>query len=166
MVILDVREKDEFTTEHIPGSILCPMSEVPVLAPGILNNIQADDVVVMCRSGRRAGLVLKDLQGLAKPGCRVSVYDGGILKWKSEGKPVVTQGRGRLPIMRQVQAIAGGLVLLGVLGSIFVNPALIWISAFVGAGLMVAGLTGFCGMAILLQKMPWNCNQEGGSCER
>jgi rhodanese-related sulfurtransferase len=58
--------------------------------------------------------------------------------------------------MRQAQIVAGGLVLAGVLLSVLVAPGWIWLSGFVGAGLMFAGISGFCGMARLLAAMPWN----------
>ena len=62
----------------------------------------------------------------------------------------------RLPLMRQVQLIAGLLILTGTLLSLFVHPGWIGLAIFVGAGLTVAGSTGFCGMAVILEKMPWN----------
>jgi hypothetical protein len=37
-----------------------------------------------------------------------------------------------------------------------VAPAFFGVSAFVGAGLTMAGATGWCGMARLLRIMPWN----------
>jgi rhodanese-related sulfurtransferase len=61
-----------------------------------------------------------------------------------------------LPLMRQVQIAAGLLVLLGVVLAVTVAPAFIGLSAFVGAGLTFAGLSGWCGMAQLLALMPWN----------
>jgi rhodanese-related sulfurtransferase len=58
--------------------------------------------------------------------------------------------------MRQVQIAAGGLVLAGVALGFTVHPVFFGLSAFVGAGLALAGVTGFCGMARLLAVMPWN----------
>ena len=47
----------------------------------------------------------------------------------------------------------------------FVHPYFLGISAFVGAGLMFAGITDTCGMGMMLAKMPWNqVKQEGASC--
>ncbi len=54
------------------------------------------------------------------------------------------------------QIAAGGLTLLGVILGYTVHGGFFLISGFVGAGLMLAGMTGFCGMARLLEKMPWN----------
>ena len=55
-----------------------------------------------------------------------------------------------------VAIAAGLLVLLGVLLGFLAHPALFGLSAFVGAGLVFAGITDFCGMGLLLAKMPWN----------
>jgi|GEM_PF-4139801 len=58
--------------------------------------------------------------------------------------------------MRQVQIAAGSLVLLGVILSLVLGQWWIAMSAFVGAGLTFAGISGRCGMAKLLGMMPWN----------
>jgi hypothetical protein len=58
--------------------------------------------------------------------------------------------------MRQVQIEAGSLVLLGIVLGVWVAPAFLGLSAFVGAGLAFAGLSGWCGVARLLALMPWN----------
>ena len=82
--------------------------------------------------------------------------EGGMLAWQQAGLPVEKRKGAPLPLMRQVQIVAGGLVLAGVLLSVLVAPGWIWLSGFVGAGLMFAGISGFCGMARLLAAMPWN----------
>src|SRR5690606_5318800 len=61
-----------------------------------------------------------------------------------------------LELQRQVMIAAGSLVLLGVLLGYALSPWLFLLSGFVGAGLIFAGISGFCGMALLLQRMPWN----------
>lgn len=61
-----------------------------------------------------------------------------------------------LELMRQVQMAAGGLILTGAALGTFVHPSFYGLCAFVGAGLFLAGATGFCGMARLLAVMPWN----------
>lgn len=60
-----------------------------------------------------------------------------------------------IPLFRQIQIAAGSLVLIGVIGSAFWHP-FFWLSAFVGAGLVFAGISGFCGLGVLLSHMPWN----------
>jgi predicted branched-subunit amino acid permease len=61
-----------------------------------------------------------------------------------------------LPLERQVRIAAGSLVLLGAVLGWLVQPGFFALSAFVGAGLVFAGITDFCGMGIVLSKMPWN----------
>ena len=84
------------------------------------------------------------------------ILQGGLDGWRAAGLPTRLDRAQPLEIMRQVQLVAGGLVLLGVLLGFLVAPAFFGLSAFVGAGLMMAGATGWCGMAKLLQAMPWN----------
>lgn len=84
------------------------------------------------------------------------MLDGGLNAWEKAGLPVETNADAPLEIMRQVQIAAGSLVLIGVLLGFLVAPAWFGLSAFVGAGLTYAGVTGFCGMARLLMLMPWN----------
>lgn len=154
-VIIDVREKDEFEAERVEGAIHLPLSTLGHQAPGIIKNLPDCSFVLMCRSGKRAALAKQQLESLGL-GCELQVYEGGILEWKKQGKPVEVAGKSVLPIMRQVQLVAGVLVLLGAALSLWVDPSWILLSGFVGAGLFTAGATGFCGMALLLSRMPWN----------
>ena len=84
------------------------------------------------------------------------VLEGGIDGWRACGLPTEIDRKRPIEVMRQVQLVAGGLVLLGAVLALTVAPAFIGLSAFVGAGLMFAGATGWCGMAALLARMPWN----------
>ena len=61
-----------------------------------------------------------------------------------------------LPLMRQVQLVIGVLALTGSVLAIAINPWFALIPAFLGAGLTMAGTTGWCGLAHLLAAMPWN----------
>ncbi len=154
-VIIDVREKDEFDAEHVEHSIHIPLSSFEKYAPAIFKNLSGSQVMLMCRSGKRAGIAAQQAARFSE-GVRLEVYPGGILEWKKEGKPTVATKKAHLPIMRQVQLIAGTLVLSGSVLAYLINPKFIFLSGFVGAGLMVAGSTGFCGMAEILVRMPWN----------
>ena len=84
------------------------------------------------------------------------LMEGGLEAWKSAGLPIAADKSAPMEINRQVQITAGSLVLIGVLLSVFVNPAFVWLSAFIGAGLTFAGLSGWCGMGLLLASAPWN----------
>jgi hypothetical protein len=93
---------------------------------------------------------------------------GGLTRWKKEGLAVI-KGEGGISLERQVRIIAGGLVLSGILLSWFVHWAFIFIPLFVSGGLIFAGLTDACLMAMLLMKLPYNRNLYktklgGGTC--
>ncbi len=163
MVILDVREKNEFEAEHIPDSICCPLSEFDLVAPGILKGLNGQEVVVMCRSGNRAKIALNEIKKLDVNHNQFTCYEGGILKWKSEGKAL--RGKGSIfPIMRQVQIVASSMIFLGFLGFHYVSPNFVYLALFVGGGLALAGWTGHCPMVFMLQKMPWNNKKMTESC--
>jgi len=155
MVILDVREKEEFQAQSIPGSICCPLSQFDVMAPGILPLIKDEEVVVMCRSGKRASMALESLKKMDQNHHRFSVYPGGILQWKAEGKEVVGSDS-VFPIMRQVQIVASSMILIAFVLAHYVSPNGIYLALLVGFGLAMAGWTGFCPMVLILQRMPWN----------
>ncbi len=145
-VLVDVRESDERAREHIPGTRHAPLSALkPVEAPG------AKAVIFHCRSGARTGANAGRLAEAA--GCEAYLLEGGLDAWKRAGLPVSTDRKQPIEIMRQVQIVAGSL---GVVLGLLVAPSFFALSAFVGAGLVFAGSTGWCGMAKLLAVMPWN----------
>ena len=150
-VLVDIREADEFARSHIKGAQSQPLSrwEQAHLA------IDPDaDVIFTCKSGMRTAGACDRLA--ARISGDAFVLDGGLNAWEKAGFPVETNADAPMEIMRQVQIAAGSLVLIGVLLGFLVAPAWFGLSAFVGAGLVFAGVTGFCGMARLLMLMPWN----------
>jgi rhodanese-related sulfurtransferase len=152
-LLVDVREAGEFAARHIPAALSRPLSlpdAGPLLcSPGV-------QMIFTCQTGRRTAANAGRLAALVPQG-RGLVLDGGVDAWARAGLPVAgNDARLPLPLMRQVQIVAGLLVLAGVLLAITVAPAFIGLSAFVGAGLAFAGLSGWCGMARLLAVMPWN----------
>ncbi len=156
-LIIDVREADEFKKEKVPGSLHLPLSQLELIAPGIMTPLKNCSITIMCRSGGRATMAYERLKALRLiDPAKTEVYQGGILEWKKQGRPTEGKASHVLPIMRQVQLGAGLLTLVGSLLTLFVNPNWIYLPIFIGTGLTVAGSTGFCGMAIMLQKMPWN----------
>jgi rhodanese-related sulfurtransferase len=150
--LVDVREPDEHARERIPGARNLPLSR---LEEAELAVQQGRPVLFHCRSGARTEGHAQRLAAKAG-GCEAYVVAGGLEAWKRAGLPVAEDRRQPLELMRQVQIAAGGLVLLGVLLGALVSPWLYGLSAFVGAGLVFAGLTGTCGLARLLRLMPWN----------
>lgn len=147
--LIDIREADEHARERIPAAENTPLSRLSQLDAS-----QAPAVIFHCRSGNRTSANAARLAQAAE--CPTYVLEGGIDAWRKAGLPVTVDRRQPLELMRQVQLVAGGLVLLGVILGFLVAPAFFGIAAFVGAGLMTAGATGWCGMARLLAHMPWN----------
>ncbi len=149
--LVDVREPVEHAEEHITGAKLIPLGQLEKRTAEIDRNAP---VVVMCRSGKRGGEALKKLQALGITDVRN--LEGGILAWKAAGLPVGTSGEKVFPLMQQVQLTIGLGVLTGAILALTVNPNWVFLCAFFGAGLTMAGSTGWCGLAILMSKMPWN----------
>lgn len=147
---LDVRTPGEFAEKHLPGSDLHPLHDLD--AGQIAERAQGRAVCVICHSGARAA---KAAARLGEAGLAVTVLQGGVAAWEQAGLPL-NRGEGGLSLERQVRIAAGILVLLGVLGSLLLHPAAIVLSGFVGAGLIFAGITDWCGMGLLLARMPWN----------
>lgn len=150
-VLIDIREADEFARKHIAGALSRPLS---AWAAADLSLAPDQDVIFTCRSGMRTAGACQQLAArISNP---AYVLDGGVDAWDRAGQPVIVNAHAPMEIMRQVQIAAGLLVLIGVVGGFWLSPALYGISAFVGAGLTFAGVTGFCGMARLLMLAPWN----------
>ncbi|WP_328276143.1 rhodanese family protein [Sphingobium sp.] len=147
--LIDVRDPDEHAREHIEGAINRPLTRLDD------EPLPDGPLIFHCRSGMRTGNCAPALEAAAK-GAPCSVLDGGIDAWRAGGFPTIVDRTQPLEIGRQVQLAAGGLVLLGVLLGWFVAPAFLLLAGFVGTGLMFAGATGWCGLAHLFRRMPWN----------
>lgn len=156
--LVDVREPVEYAEEHISGAKLIPLGQLERRASEI---DRGQPLVVMCRGGKRGAEGLKKLEALGfKAGRNL---EGGILAWKAAGLPVAKGASKVLPLVQQVQLTIGLGVLTGAILALTVNPNWVFLCAFFGAGLVFAGSTGWCGLAILLSKMPWN-RAAGQSC--
>jgi len=151
VLLIDVREPAEHRSESIKGSKLIPLSEISHEKLPSKENL----IVVHCRSGKRSKEAGQKL--LAQdPKLNIYSLDGGIVAWREAGFGVEKSGGNVLPLDRQTQLVAGLMAFVGVILGTFVHPGFYAISGFVGLGLMFAGITGWCGMAKLLAKMPWN----------
>lgn len=150
-MLIDIREPDEHARERIAAATSQPLSQINAMRPA------SDDKQVMifhCKSGNRTGMNAGRLAQAAA--CEAYILDGGLDAWKAAGLPVHTDTRQPLEMNRQVQITAGGLALAGALLGFLVHPGFYALSGLVGAGLMLAGITGSCTMARLLKMMPWN----------
>jgi rhodanese-related sulfurtransferase len=150
-VLVDIREPDEFARRHVKSALSRPLSSFEAahlkIEPG-------KEVIFTCRSGMRTAA---NCERLARVVDGAAYFmEGGVDGWAADGLPLEEDHKAPLEIMRQVQIAAGGLVLAGVALGFTVHPVFFGLSAFVGAGLALAGVTGFCGMARLLAVMPWN----------
>lgn len=150
-VLIDIREPDEFAREHVAGAIHSPLS---AFDQALLKLPDGRDVIYTCRTGNRTGVHCARLAG--RVAGEAFVLEGGLDGWKAQGLPTEQDRSRPIELMRQVQMTAGGLILMGAALGLLVHPAFWGVAAFVGAGLFVAGATGFCGMARLLALMPWN----------
>jgi rhodanese-related sulfurtransferase len=149
-VLVDIREFDERARSRIPAARHAPLSRLDKLEIGT----EAPAVIFHCRSGNRTA---GNADRLAQcTDYEAFILDGGIDAWKTAGLPVVENKGQPIEIMRQVQITAGSLVFIGTVLGALVHPGFYALAAFVGAGLMFAGVSGSCMMARLLSFAPWN----------
>ncbi len=149
--LIDVRTPVEFAEVHVPRARNIPLDE---LKSGALSVPKEQRIYLLCRSGQRAAKAADKLagEGFAKP----VVVEGGTLAWIAANLPVERSTVKVMSLERQVRIVAGSLVLIGAILGWFVNRGFFGLSAFVGGGLVFAGITDFCGMGLLLAKLPWN----------
>jgi rhodanese-related sulfurtransferase len=151
--LIDVRTPAEYREVHVPFARNVPLDQ---LDPAILaapSSRSSQPLYVICRSGNRAKQACEKL--LAAGNRNVVNVEGGTQAWDQAGLPVV-RGKKAISLERQVRIAAGALVLIGSALGAFVSPYWIGLAAFVGAGLIFAGITDTCGMGMLLARMPWN----------
>jgi len=149
--IIDVRSPAEFEAVHIPGAYNVPLDTLGEHAAEIREHLDTLTVLV-CRSGMRAG---QAEQRLAAAGMEnVRVLEGGMLAWERSGAPV-QRGRPRWDLERQVRLVAGSIVVLSILVSVWV-PAVRFVAGALGLGLVIAALTNACAMGALLARLPYN----------
>jgi 3-mercaptopyruvate sulfurtransferase SseA len=119
-----------------------------------------EPIYVLCQAGARAA---KAIEQFERAGCYDCVLvEGGTQAWIDAGLPVHRGKSTVLPIMRQVQIVVGSLSAVSAILALAVNPWFAAVPLFLGCGLLFAGITGTCGMAIMLAKMPWNRSQNQG----
>lgn len=153
--LIDVRSPDEHARERIAGALNVPLERLSSTeAPG-------DVLIFHCRSGVRTGQAAGQLsQAAGQRDCYI--LEGGMSAWGNAGLPIEWVRGVPIEMQRQVMIAAGTLVLVGTILSLLLAPAWIALAVFVGAGLTLAGASGFCGMAHLLALMPWNRRPANG----
>lgn len=152
--LLDVRTPAEFATVHVPGAQLVPLDELD--CAGFLKQRGPGDkpIYVICQFGGRARRAIEKFQSAGFDNC--ILVEGGTQAWVDAGLPV-NRGKSKvIPLMRQVQIVVGSISAVGAALALWLDPRFALIPLVTGCGLLVAGLTGFCGLALLLARMPWN----------
>ncbi len=153
VTLVDVREPAEFAAGHIPGAISQPLSGI---RSAVLPPLHGKKLVMQCKLGRRGesacGIILSE-----NPSLTVFNLEGGIDSWVAAGYGLEGSGRTILPLDRQAQLVVGTILLLSsITGFALTIPELFLLTGLFGIGLILAGLTGFCGLLVLLARMPWN----------
>jgi rhodanese-related sulfurtransferase len=153
--LLDVRTPAEHAQIHVPGVHLMPLDRLDADQLAKVNGFAKDQpVYILCGSGARAKQAAQKLEKEGYSEC--VVVEGGTQAWAKAGLPVTRGASGVISLERQVRIGAGLLVLTGVILGFLVHPVFFGLSAFVGLGLVFAGVTDWCGMGLLLSRMPWN----------
>jgi len=149
--LVDVREAFEYNSEKIKKSLFAPLSSFKNSHEGIDKSRHA---YLLCKSGSRA---TQYGNKLTETGFNdYTIIEGGITAWLSAGFEVEKKASNLWSLERQVRVAAGSLVVLGVVLSMLVNINFMFLSGFVGVGLVFAGITDTCGMGLFLARMPWN----------
>ena len=149
--LVDGREEVEFAGGRVSGANLIPLGELEERHQELDHS---KPIYVMCRTGRRSSEAQQRLRALGFTNV-VNVV-GGLEAWKKEQLPVERDEHAPWSIERQVRFVAGLLVLTGVLLTLFVHPYFVALSGLVGFGLAFSAAVDWCGMGMLIAKMPWN----------
>lgn len=150
--LLDVRTPGEYESVHVRGAYNVPLDTLGEHGADIRAHVD-QPVVLICQSGQRARRAEEALKNAGMP--NLHVLDGGVNGWVAAGKPV-QRGRERISLERQVRIAAGALAATGGLLAVLVNPLFGLLPAFIGSGLVFAGVTDTCGMAMVLSRLPYN----------
>ena len=148
--LIDIRDAGERRRLRVPAARWMPLAG---LDAGLKAEPHGAVGIFHCQSGRRTRQHADRLAAVGYP--ETYVLKGGIEAWRRAGGPVASDA-GAIDIMRQVQIVAGSLIVAGALAGAWVDPGFYWLSGLVGAGLLYAGLSGSCGMAMLLARLPFN----------
>lgn len=149
--IIDVRTPVEYREVHLIQAENVPLERCDS-RQWVGKHSASDPIYIVCQSGMRAN---QACQSLAAAGVPVVLVEGGTKACIEAGMDVV-RGNKAVSLERQVRMAAGSLVLIGCALAWWVHPAFLGLSAFIGAGLIFAGITDTCGMAMILARMPWN----------
>jgi NADPH-dependent 2,4-dienoyl-CoA reductase/sulfur reductase-like enzyme/rhodanese-related sulfurtransferase len=153
-LLLDVRSPAEFRSGRVQGAVNLPLENVnATTVHALLQGREQATVLLLCASGGRARTAA---QRLAASGLKTLVVQGGTNSCAQAGLPMDKDAGGMISVERQVRIAAGLMVATGVVLGTWVHPGFYGLSGFIGAGLVFAGVTDWCGMGLLLARAPWN----------
>lgn len=151
VTLIDVREPAEYAGEHILGATLVPLS---TFNPEKVSQSHGTRVVLYCQTSNRSAKAAQKLLGAGVE--NVFHLQGGLNAWKELGYKTELNKNAPISLQRQVQIVAGSLVFLGTVLSVFASPWFLILTGFVGVGLIFSGVTNTCTLAMLLAKLPYN----------
>lgn len=150
--LLDVRTPGEYQAAHIRGACNVPLDRLDEYGREISKS-GSDPIVLVCQSGQRARKAHDALRTTRM--ANLMILDGGVNAWAAAGQPII-RGARRMSLERQVRIAAGALSATGGFLALLVNPLFAAVPAFVGSGLVFAGITDTCMMGMLIAKLPYN----------
>lgn len=150
--LVDVRTRVEYRSGHIEGATNIPVDELEQLTsyPATEGGRQ---LCLICQSGKRAERARKHLETLGVQAC---ILENGMNAWTENKGAVIREKGAPLPLMRQVQIIVGLVNLIGLALGMLYSPWWYLVPSFTSMGLFIAGVTGTCGLALILARLPWN----------
>ncbi len=151
-ILIDVREEAEHQAKNIPNSKLIPLSQI---SKNNLPNFAGKKLVLHCHSGKRSSMAC---QKLLNEDANLEIYnlEGGICAYENSAFAIEKSQNNFLPLDQQVQLIIGLTLFISSALTYFISEKFLIIPIFLGLGLSFAGITGFCGLALLVAKCPWN----------
>ncbi|MFJ6215628.1 rhodanese-like domain-containing protein [Streptomyces sp. NPDC092296] len=161
--VVDVRSPAEFAAGHLPAAVNIPLDELPDAVPALRAAAERRGLLLVCASGVRSERA-RDL--LAEAGVEAAALTGGTGAWQAAGRELhrIPGARQVWAMDRQVRFTAGGIVLTALLLD-RVRPGARWVAAGIGAGLVYSGLSGTCGLAALLARLPHNRQTPAGATD-
>jgi len=149
--LIDVREPAEYKRASIEGACLIPLDKISLETLPLTNH----EIVIHCQAGPRSATACAKLLS-ADPSLKIAMLEGGVQSWQQSGFTLKTSGSQLWSLDRQTQIVAGSLIFFGTILGSYVHANFYFIPGAIGIGLMFAGVSGWCGMAKFLAKMPWN----------
>jgi rhodanese-related sulfurtransferase len=162
--LLDVRTPPEHAGAHVAGVNLLPLDD---LDPAAYLSRRADPsapLYVFCQAGGRAKKAIEMFHAAGFEGC--VLVEGGTQAWIDAGLPVERGASRVLPLMRQVHLVIGFFTTLGAILALTIDPRFALLPLVTGGGLLINGSTGWCGLALIMAKMPWNRSPAPAACAR